>query len=273
MPLDIVRLFGSTFHARSNDAEWRAGVTLWLKSYHQVPAGSLPKDDIELCRLAELGRDVKSWRKLKPMAMHGWYEARDDRLYHGTVAEKVNDAWRRKSEQRVRTLKARIAAMEKRLSEAATDGDRQHLQALLDGLQQSLSQTIPKSVTDRPTHPVAETKGQGHGQGQGHSKSSEEPDGSSGGKPPAGSDLTSRIFGEGRVWLEGVTGLGDAKCRSLLGNWRSKLGDAQLIEALGRAQREGVEHPESWFKALIKSRAGANGSGSQSNDPWAGVAV
>lgn len=51
MPIDINRLFGSAFHARSTDAEWRAGVTLWLKSYHQVPAGSLPEDDIELCRL------------------------------------------------------------------------------------------------------------------------------------------------------------------------------------------------------------------------------
>lgn len=103
--------------------------------------------------------------------------------------------------------------------------------------------------------------------------SSEEPNGSSGGKPPTGADLTSRIFGEGRVWLQGVTGLGGAKCRSLLGNWRSNLGDAQLIEALGRAQREGVEHPESWFKALIKSRAAANGGASQAHDPWAGVDV
>ena len=36
----INRLFGSSFHARASDAEWRAGVTLWLKSFHQVPAGS-----------------------------------------------------------------------------------------------------------------------------------------------------------------------------------------------------------------------------------------
>lgn len=29
MPMDISRLFGSRFHAVCNDAEWRAGVTLW----------------------------------------------------------------------------------------------------------------------------------------------------------------------------------------------------------------------------------------------------
>src|SRR5271167_2479587 len=82
MPLDIVRLFGSTFHARATDAEWRAGVTLWLKSYHQMPAGSLPADDIELCRLAELGRDVRAWKKIKAGTMHGWYACSDGRLYH-----------------------------------------------------------------------------------------------------------------------------------------------------------------------------------------------
>lgn len=28
MPIDIVRLFNSRFHAIANDAEWRAGITL-----------------------------------------------------------------------------------------------------------------------------------------------------------------------------------------------------------------------------------------------------
>ena len=58
------RLFGSSFHAQVSDAAWRAGVTLWLKSWDQVPAGTLPDDEINLCRLAELGRDVRSWRKI-----------------------------------------------------------------------------------------------------------------------------------------------------------------------------------------------------------------
>lgn len=96
MPVDIVRLFGSRFHAISSDAEWRAGVTLWLKSFHQVPAASLPDDDIELCRLAELGRDVKAWRKLRANALHGWVLCSDGRLYHPVVAEKASEAWRSK---------------------------------------------------------------------------------------------------------------------------------------------------------------------------------
>jgi hypothetical protein len=181
MPIDINRLFASAFHARASDPEWRAGFTLWLKSFHQVPAGSLPDDDIEICRLAELGRDVKTWRKVKEMALHGWYRAADGRLYHDVVAEKTVEAWRRKGEQKARTLKARVAALKKRFDEASNEDDKNHIGALLHNLRQELSQALAKSVTapakvsDRPKKPpVTETNRQGQGyrqgQGQGDSK-------------------------------------------------------------------------------------------------------
>lgn len=100
MPIDIARLFGSEFHARSNDAAWRAGVTLWLKSYHQVPAASIPNEEIALARLAELGREVKAWRKIAAEALRGWIECDDGRLYHPVVAEKALEAWLEKLTQR-----------------------------------------------------------------------------------------------------------------------------------------------------------------------------
>lgn len=105
MPLDIVRLFGSRFHAVANDAEWRAGVTLWLKSFHQVPAGSVPNDDTELCRLAELGRDLRTWRKVKANALHGWVLCDDDRYYHPVVCEKAIEAWTKRVSYRERGRK------------------------------------------------------------------------------------------------------------------------------------------------------------------------
>lgn len=114
MPLDIVRLFGSRFHAISSDADWRAGVTLWLKSFHQVPAGSLPVDDVELCRLAELGRDLRSWGEIKAGALYGWIRCDDGRLYHPIVAEKANEAWKRKLAQRARSQKGNEARWGKR---------------------------------------------------------------------------------------------------------------------------------------------------------------
>lgn len=109
MPLDIVRLFGSRFHAVANDSEWRAGVTLWAKSFHQVPAASIPDDDVELCRLAELGRDLKAWKKVKAVALLGWIKCSDGRLYHPVVAEKANDGFQRKTAQRARAKKANAA--------------------------------------------------------------------------------------------------------------------------------------------------------------------
>jgi Protein of unknown function (DUF1376) len=100
MPLEVERLFGSEFHAQANDSEWRAGVTLWLKSFHQVPAASLPDDDVALARLAELGRDVRAWRRIKRRTLRGWVKCGDGRIYHPVVAEKALEAWIEKLRQR-----------------------------------------------------------------------------------------------------------------------------------------------------------------------------
>lgn len=100
MPVDIGRLFGSQFHALGTDAEWRAGVTLWLKSYHQVPGASVPDDDVALARLAEFGRDTKGWRKVRAAALRGWVKCADGRLYHPVVAEKALEGWLEKLTQR-----------------------------------------------------------------------------------------------------------------------------------------------------------------------------
>ena len=99
MPVDIWRLFGSEFHARSDDAAWRAGLTLWLKSYHQVPASSMPNDDVALARAAELGRDLKTWKRIKADALRGWILCDDGRLYHPVVAEKALEGWIEKQMQ------------------------------------------------------------------------------------------------------------------------------------------------------------------------------
>jgi hypothetical protein len=156
MPLDIVRLFGSRFHAVANDSEWRAGVTLWAKSFHQVPAASLPDDDIELCRLAELGRDMKTWKKVRAIALHGWIACSDDRLYHPVVAEKANEAWSRKEAQRERS----------RRGNAARWGLRDHHEdepETRQGIHNASSKDAP-AIQDAS---LKDPKGQGQGQGQG----------------------------------------------------------------------------------------------------------
>lgn len=92
MKLDLIALFNSDFNTTLDDTAWRAGVTLWGKSWHQVPAGSLPKDDPTLCNLCGLGRDLKAWKRIRPAALRGFYECSDGRLYHRYVCQMAADA-------------------------------------------------------------------------------------------------------------------------------------------------------------------------------------
>jgi len=101
MFIDIARLFNSEFHATANAEQWRAGVTLWLKSWHQVPAASLPAGDVPLARLAELGTDIRAWRRVRDVALQGWILCADGRLYHRVVAEKALEAYLGKLAQRL----------------------------------------------------------------------------------------------------------------------------------------------------------------------------
>jgi len=68
-------------------------------------------------------------------------------------------------------------------------------------------------------------------------------------------DPVKVIFGQGLSWLVKTTGKTNDACRSILGSWRKQFNDdAELIAAIGRAVRAGVQHPESWMQAVIKSR-------------------
>jgi hypothetical protein len=107
MPLHGDRLFGSDFNARCSDAEWRAGVTLWWAAWKQVPAASLPDDDVALARLADLGRDVRGWRKLRANALYGFVACSDGRLYHPVLSRLAIEAWDRRIKDRERKARWR----------------------------------------------------------------------------------------------------------------------------------------------------------------------
>lgn len=236
-PLFRARLFGSSFHAQANDAEWRAGVTLWLKSWDQVPAGSLPDNDVELCRLAELARDLKTWKKLREGAMRGWIVCADGRLYHPVVAEGVNTAIEAKIKQRLKTAKARIAALEKHLAAASTDDDKARITDEIRKLQQTLSQ------------PPREGKEKEKEKGLINS----EPNGS-GGKPPMTPDEI--IFGYGLSLLTNA-GTVEKQARSFLGGLRKQHGDDALIDALRDCARAKPLQPLEWLAAALPPRSAA----------------
>lgn len=86
LPLDVTRLLTSETWIMSTGDEAKAAMTLWLSSWQQVPAGSVPDNDRVLAHLSQAG---PMWPTVKEMALRGWYKCNDSRLYHPVVCEKV----------------------------------------------------------------------------------------------------------------------------------------------------------------------------------------
>ena len=93
MPLEVRRLRDSGIAGVADAEVFRCAVLLWCVAWHQVPAGSLPDEDADLCRLVGLGRDLKTWGRIKKGVMRGWRRFDDGLLYHPVVTEKVIDGW------------------------------------------------------------------------------------------------------------------------------------------------------------------------------------
>lgn len=174
MPLHVARLRDSDLAATVDpEAAWYA-VMLWAASWHQIPAASLPNDDQVLTRLCGLGRDVKTFRKNRGGAMHGFVLCDDDRWYHPVVAEQANAAWKAKLEQRWRTECARIKKHNQRHE---TDVSAPTLEEFIaSGCQPVPLTAPPKSPTcpqghggEVPRENTSKRQGQGQREGEGDS--------------------------------------------------------------------------------------------------------
>lgn len=158
MPLEVARLRDSDLRRRSSGDEFKAAILLWCAAWHQVPAGSLPNDDVELADLASFGTHpaaVRAFAKVKKMAMRGWKLSADGRWHHPRLASKVLMAWKSKLANKERTLKARIASLVKALSQEHDQAKRMSLQAEHDKLLSELSHTLSQG----PSQPPIEGKG------------------------------------------------------------------------------------------------------------------
>lgn len=154
MMLDIHRLRGSSFDATLNDSAWRAGLNLWMTAWHQVPAASLEDAEEELTKAAGLGRDAKTWRKVRPVALHGWVLAEDGRLYHETLAELALEAWIDKLGQRLSSTagNAKRHKLECDLSPIYEDikDAAEHLRALNPRSRSLSKQLVLKAISGLP---------------------------------------------------------------------------------------------------------------------------
>jgi hypothetical protein len=135
MPLDCNRLLTSETWVLGNADEKVAALTLWMKSWHQCPAGSLPDNDKMLAHMSEAG---SRWPKVRDHALRGWVLCDDGRLYHPVVCEKAREAWANKLAQKARTEAARAAKAARR-------------NGLSDAPQTVATSSVTDSVTDVAT--------------------------------------------------------------------------------------------------------------------------
>jgi hypothetical protein len=267
-PIYRARLFGSSFHARANDAQWRAGVTLWLKSQDQVPAGSLPNDDVDLCRLAELGRDLKTWKKLKQGALRGWYECSDGLLYHPVVAEIVQEQWRDKLRRKWLTDCARAKKYCQRHGQRFEPPDFEEW--LSQGQRCDVPGTQGQCPEDEPSMSQGQTPNvpgktapiEGNRiEGKGRDSDSEDPNGSSGAGAPQPTPTPDRDPVK-ELWDRGIAQLGNSS-RSLIGKARRDYGDLVVMAAIMACEETAPSQPVEFFLKCLETRNN-RGNGKQS---------
>lgn len=260
MPLDVLRLRDSDLSTMASGDEFKAAVLLWCAAWHQIPAASVPNDDRWLARHSGAGA---RWRKVKDEALRGFILCSDGRLYHSVVADKAKESWAKKQEQRTKTLKARIAGINKRLTEAVTSEEKQHLQGLLHTLSHSLSQTYSELVTHPVTDPVTaskgtirDSKGTGTVKGQGSGKPS--PGNGSGAKPPT-DPVKDEIWKTGRAILESQ-GLNREGAGSFLGKLCKDYGQVLVLDAVRDCAMTTPAEAKAWLVARCQERRAQSGN-------------
>jgi hypothetical protein len=134
--IDVQSLLGSDLAALGDPAaNWYALLT-WCAAFHQVPAGSLPDDDPTLAYLVRLGRDVRTWRRMRAKgAMRGWVKHSDGRLYHPVVTKTVLSLLGKSRAGKV-AAEAKLARKNGQVIENATTASNDRSTTKADSLQQ-----------------------------------------------------------------------------------------------------------------------------------------
>lgn len=102
MPLYGERLRTSDHNSGCTDEAFRASINIWWSAWQQVPAASLPTNEVVLCKLADLGRDMKAWNRVREHAMRNFVLCRDGRYYHTFLAPLACAAWAERVKYRAR---------------------------------------------------------------------------------------------------------------------------------------------------------------------------
>ena len=232
MMLDVARLRDSGLAAVEDAEVFRANVIAWCVAWHQVPAGSLPSDDVELMRLLGYGRDKRAWNRVsRGGGLRGWRKHLDGRLYHPVVTETVLAALKVMEKH---TLRARGAA-KKRWARDAT----------------SNASSMPVAMLG-PCYTHAKEK-ERKGKEEKVSASSLRSDDAASPR-----DARDAVWKYGLPTIRALTGLPEGKARAMLGRMLKAAGDdcARVSRIIGEAADTRPVDPAAWLMAACKPQTG-----------------
>lgn len=113
MPLYGDVLFTSNLHARATPLELKHWLRLCWASWWQVPAASVPNDELQLAQLAGC-KTTRTWRKVRDRVMAKWVLCSDNRWYHPFLATQAVVAYsKRRSAQTRGALGAQVRKQNK----------------------------------------------------------------------------------------------------------------------------------------------------------------
>lgn len=144
MPLDISLLANSDTWGMADGWQAKALINLWCRAWHQVPAGSLPDNDVLLAAWS----GVQGFDAMRDFVLRGFVKCSDGRLYHPVICEKALDAWEGRTKR----------------SEAGKAGAKSRWGKKKRGSSKRIAKAMRQTAEN--AHAM-DAKGQGEGQGQG----------------------------------------------------------------------------------------------------------
>jgi hypothetical protein len=241
MELDVRRLRDSKFASTPNGNAFRAGIVLWCAAWHQIPAASLPDDDVELASLAGYGRmafSVKEWKKVRAEALHGFVKCSDGRLYHAVIAEKALAAFAAKDRHAYGKF---LDRMRKENKAREKEGKQQFGIPTIEQWKSGayphgippLPEQLPPEIIPASVGIPAENALKGNGEGTERERNLiTVPDGTGGFTAKPAADVT-----KAELWSVGKSLLAEqnmppAQCGSFVGKLVKDYGEAIVVEAV-----------------------------------------
>lgn len=255
MELDVRRLRDSEFAAASDAEAFRAGLLLWCAAWHQVPAASLPDNDVELANLAGFGRVVKEWKKARAQALWGFVKCSDGRLYHPVIAEKALAAKVAKEEYAYKKFVDRM-----RKENKAREKDGKPLFGIPTPEQWksgAYPHGIPPEAPPDSGRIPAENALKGNGEGTEREQNLiSVPDGTGGMAAKPAADLTkAELWSVGKSLLA-EQGMPKVQCGSFVGKLVTDYGDAIVVEAVRSTVVARPADAAEYLKACCMHAAG-----------------